>query len=248
MPLMHDWIVPDWPVAERIGAVITTRSGGVSSSPFDGLNLADHVGDDMAVVARNRAQLTAALGITSEPLWLNQVHGCQVVEVGSDNPGCTADAATANFPGQVCAVLTADCLPLLLCNRDGTRVAAIHAGWRGLAGGVIEATLERFSEPGTDLLAWLGPAIGPEKFEVGDEVRDLFLASNAADAASFRPLRSGKWLADIYQLARNRLQMANLGFVGGGDYCTVSDPERFFSYRRDGVTGRIASLIWIRQL
>ncbi len=213
--------------------------------PFDDLNLASHVGDAPQTVAYNRAWLREELDLPSEPLWLNQVHGCAVVEAGVDLSGCCADVVMATGPGQVCAVLTADCLPLLICNRSGTRVAAVHAGWRGLAAGVIEAALDHFDDEPGELLVWLGPAIGPAAFEVGGEVRDLFVASNSTDAEAFTLTRPGYWLTDIYRLARTRLLGRGVGFVGGGNYCTVSEPERFFSYRRDGLTGRMASLIWI---
>jgi YfiH family protein len=239
------WIVPDWPVPAHVRSAITTRQGGVSVAPYDSFNLADHVGDAPDAVRSNREQLHGELGLPSEPQWLEQVHGCEVAEVADQATVCRADAATATEPGRVCAVLTADCLPLLLCNRSGSRVAAVHAGWRGLVAGVIESTLARFEDDPSELLVWLGPAIGPEVFEVGPEVREAFVAAHPADEACFMANRPGHWLADIYQLARNRLQRAGAGYVGGGDYCTVSEPERFFSYRRDGVTGRMASLIWI---
>jgi polyphenol oxidase len=242
---MDDWIVPDWPAPKSIRAVITTRTGGCSRPPFDSLNLADHVDDDPACVEKNRAALAHVLGLSSEPMWLQQVHGCAVAETVDGSCRQSADASTSTLPGEVCVVMTADCLPLLLCDRSGTRVAAVHAGWRGLADGVIEAAIAKFNEDGEELLAWLGPAIGPERFEVGSEVRERFLALNPADEAAFVAQAGGKWLADIYALARNRLQRLNCGYVGGGDYCTVSERERFFSYRRDGVTGRMASLIWI---
>jgi YfiH family protein len=203
------------------------------------------VGDDPEVVAKNRVVLGDSLKLPSEPMWLQQVHGCAVVEtVGAENGNC-ADASTTNNSGEVCVVMTADCLPLLLCNRSGTRVAAVHAGWRGLADGVIEAAVAKFSEPGEELLAWMGPAIGPDEFEIGGEVRDRFLAENPADASAFVAKGSDKWLADIYALARGRLQSLNCGYIGGGDYCTVTESERFFSYRREGITGRMAALIWI---
>jgi polyphenol oxidase len=240
---MSDWIIPDWPAPERVRAVITTRVGGHSRPPYSSLNLADHVDDNPETVAANRAILFEKLALPSEPLWLEQVHGCDVVAAGGDS--CSADASTSDTPGQVCVVMTADCLPLLICNRTGTRVAAVHAGWRGLAAGVIEAALQCFPEQGEELLVWLGPAIGPDRFELGDEVRERFLISNPADQDAFVALGSGKWLADIYQLARNRLRAAGVGYIGGGGYCTVTDAERFFSYRRDGITGRMASLIWI---
>ena len=242
---MRDWIKPDWPAPEKVRAVITTRSGGVSRAPFNSLNLAEHVGDDPKAVAANRVLLRQALELETEPLWLEQVHGCGVADGDVGAPGCRADAITATRPGRVCAVLTADCLPLLFCSRSGSRVAAVHAGWRGLAGGVIEAALARFEEPAEELLAWLGPAIGPQAFEVGAEVREAFLAREPTDTGVFVSDRPGHWQADLYALARNRLQRAGVGFVGGGDSCTVSEPERFFSYRRDGMTGRMASLIWI---
>ncbi len=240
-----EWIEPDWPAPARVRAVITTRRGGASAAPYDSFNLADHVGDAPDAVHRNRERLREGLGLPSAPHWLEQVHGCDVAEADGREDLCRADAATATRPGRVCAVLTADCLPLLICNRRGSRVAAVHAGWRGLAAGVLEATLETFEDAPSDLLVWLGPAIGPAAFEVGPEVREAFLAIHPADDACFAPNRPGHWLADIYQLARNRLQRLGVGYVGGGDYCTVSEPERFFSYRRDGVTGRMASLIWM---
>ena len=196
-------------------------------------------------VQSNRSLVAEALGLPSSPRWLQQVHGCDVLECAFPQQFPRADAATAAQPGQVCAVLTADCLPLLLCNSSGSRVAAVHAGWRGLAAGVIEAALDRFQDSGSEILAWMGPAIGAAAFEVGDEVREHFLTADAENKAAFVAGRDGRWLADIYRLARIRLAARGVGFVGGGDCCTVSDPDRFFSYRRDGVTGRMASLIWI---
>jgi YfiH family protein len=228
-----------------VRAVITTRDGGESLAPYHSLNLADHVEDDSAVVAKNRALLRESLKLPSEPMWLQQVHGCTVLEAGKGENGNCADASTTTVAGEICVVMTADCLPLLLCNRSGTQVAAVHAGWRGLADGVIEAAMAKFSEPGEELLAWLGPAIGPDEFEVGGEVRERFLAKNPSDEKAFIAKGSDKWLADIYALARTRLASANCGYVGGGDYCTVTESERFFSYRREGITGRMAALIWI---
>lgn len=242
---MNEWIIPDWPAPTPVRAVITTRTGGYSQAPYRSLNLAEHVGDDPIVVAKNRTLLRESLQLPSEPMWLQQVHGREVAERGGSESGNCADAATTKATGEVCVVMTADCLPLLLCNRSGTRVAAVHAGWRGLADGVIEAAMAKFSEPGEELLAWLGPAIGPNEFEVGGEVRERFIAGNPADAAAFVAKGSGKWLADIYALARSRLQAANCGYIGGGNCCTVTESERFFSYRREGITGRMAALIWI---
>ena len=242
---MSDWIIPDWPAPTSVRALFTTRTGGFSQAPYASLNLGEHVGDDPALVAKNRAQLRESLHLPSEPMWLQQVHGCFVAESLSAENGSCADASTSAVAGEVCVVMTADCLPLLLCNRSGTRVAAVHAGWRGLADGVIEAAMAKFSEPGEELLAWLGPAIGPKEFEVGGEVRERFIAENSADASAFVAIGSDKWLADIYALARTRLQSANCGYIGGGEYCTVTESDRFFSYRRDGITGRMAALIWI---
>ncbi len=242
---MTEWIIPDWPAPQQVRSVITTRNGGSSQTPYHSLNLGQHVGDDPAAVENNRALITEMLKLPSEPMWLEQVHGCTVLDGIGEKSGNCADASTTTTPGQVCVVMTADCLPLLLCNRAGTRVAAVHAGWRGLVDGVIEAAMARFDDPGEELLAWLGPAIGPDKFQVGDEVRERFLTENPADASAFVADGSGRWLADIYSLARTRLHFAGCGYIGGGDYCTVTESERFFSYRRDGITGRMAALIWI---
>jgi polyphenol oxidase len=240
-----DWLDPDWPAPAPVRALCTTRAGGVSVGPYAELNLADHVGDDPACVARNRAMLSERLALPADPLWLQQNHGCEVADAGLDVPGCVADAAVAWRPGAVCAVLTADCLPLLLCDRSGTRVAAVHAGWRGLLAGVIESSVAHLQVAPANLLVWLGPAIGPESFEVGPEVRAAFLAADRGAELAFRPSPCGRWLADLYGLARRRLDILGVGEVWGGGFCTASDGERFFSYRRDGVTGRMASLIWL---
>jgi YfiH family protein len=205
------------------------------------LNLGAHVGDDPDAVAANRAFLRRSLGLPAEPAWLRQVHGSDAVEAGAGAEP-EADASYTRNAGVVCAVMTADCLPLLLCTRDGEGVAAVHAGWRGLAGGVIERAVEALGTG--DLLAWLGPVIGPEAFEVGGEVRAAFLAQDRESDAAFRAGDDGRWLADIYLLARLRLKRLGIGDVHGGYWCTYSDESRFFSYRRDGVTGRMATLIW----
>jgi YfiH family protein len=247
MTELISWIEPDWPAPSRVHALTTTRQGGFSLPPYAGLNLAEHVGDDPVAVGRNRSLLREALSLPSEPLWLNQVHGRAVVEVGACQAGCAADGAFAQGPGSVCAVLTADCLPLLLSDRAGCQVAAVHVGWRGLAAGIIKAAVDRFSAPGIELLAWLGPAIGPSAFEVGPEVLECFLLQDPAADIAFLPGHGDRWLADIFQLARLRLAAAGVGFVSGGDYCTVTDETRFYSYRRDGVTGRMATLIWIEE-
>jgi len=241
---MIEALIPDWPAPGRVKALVTTRDGGVSPAPYGSLNLAAHVGDDPAAVARNRALLKAQFRLPEEPRWLTQVHGCGVIDAAAAGSGRAADAIVSDRPGEVCAVLTADCLPLLLADRDGERVCAVHAGWRGLAAGVVEAAVARLGRPGR-LLAWLGPAIGADAFEVGEEVRQAFLQSAPEDAAAFRERGSGRWLADIYALARRRLTRLGVGYIGGGGYCTLRQEELFYSYRREGVTGRMAALIWL---
>lgn len=239
------WISPEWPVPPQVRALVTLRHGGVSPPPYDSLNLAAHVGDDPACVAQNRRRLVQAAALPAEPLWLTQVHGRAVADAARDGPECEADAAFADTPGRVCAVMTADCLPLLIANRAGTAVAAVHAGWRGLAGGVIEAALARFDDPAGDLRVWLGPAIGPGAFEVGPDVVAAFVAQDPGAAGCFRPHGDDHWMADLYGLARRRLASRGIGFCGGGGYCTFTNAADFYSYRRDGKTGRMASLIWI---
>ncbi|WJW74922.1 peptidoglycan editing factor PgeF [Thiohalobacter sp. IOR34] len=239
-----DWLIPDWPAPAVVRALTTTRAGGVSRPPYDSLNLADHVGDDPAAVAANRERLRTRLGLPAEPVWLRQVHGTGIVDAARLSGTAGADGSTTAQPGVVCAVLTADCLPLLLCDRAGRRVAAVHAGWRGLAGGVIEAALDAMDRPGSELLAWLGPAIGPRAFAVGDEVRAAFVAADPAAATAFHR-EAGGWRADLYALARQRLAARGVRAVYGGHWCTHEDRARFYSYRRDGDTGRMASLIWL---
>ncbi|KRW62826.1 peptidoglycan editing factor PgeF [Pseudomonas sp. TTU2014-080ASC] len=239
---MHDWLTPQWPAPGRVKSCVTTRSGGVSVAPYEGLNLGDHVGDDPVSVRKNRERLLSMLGC--KPAWLQQVHGTQVVEA---NPWQVdeADASWSATAGIACTVMTADCLPVLFCDRAGTRVAAAHAGWRGLAGGVLEATLDALAVPAENVLVWLGPAIGPEAFEVGAEVRDAFVAQHEQAQAAFAPSHNtGKFMADIYQLARIRLAACGVEAVYGGGLCTFNDP-RFYSYRRSAQTGRFASLIWL---
>ncbi|MBL8249886.1 MAG: peptidoglycan editing factor PgeF [Candidatus Competibacter sp.] len=241
--LTDSLIFPGWPAPARVRAVSTTRRGGVSPPPYDSLNLAGHVGDDPACVAENRQRLAAAIGLSADPAWLHQVHGAAVVAAETVDAPVAADAAWTRKSGRACVVMTADCLPVLLCDRAGTVVAAAHAGWRGLAGGVIAATVAAMPVPSAGLLAWLGPAIGPEAFEVGDEVRAAFLALDAGNAACFRPSPAGRWLADIYALARRQLRGLGVAAVYGGEFCTFNDSARFFSYRREGKTGRMATLI-----
>lgn len=240
---LEDCLVPAWPAPANVRALVTTRAGGVSAAPWDSLNLGDHVNDDPAAVAENRRRLRTLL--PAEPVWLRQVHGTVCVDAAQANAGAEADAALARAPGAVCAVLTADCLPVLLCDEAGTVVAAAHAGWRGLAAGVIESTVRAMGLPGERLVAWLGPAIGPENFEVGDEVRAAFVARDPAAAQAFVAGTPGKWYCDIYRLARQRLAALGVRRVAGADFCTVRDGARFYSYRRDGVTGRMASLVWL---
>ncbi|MEW8507637.1 MAG: peptidoglycan editing factor PgeF [Candidatus Thiodiazotropha sp.] len=235
---------PAWPAPANVHAVTTTRQGGCSVEPFASLNLADHVGDAPACVARNRALIAEECNLPDTPSWLHQVHGARAVNSQNVEPGCQADAVFSDQPGAVCAVLTADCLPLLMTDRSGGEVCAVHAGWRGLAAGVIENALLRFRSPMEELLVWLGPAIGPAAFEVGEEVRDAFLGQHEESDRFFTCNRPGHWLADIYGLARMRLEAAGVGFVCGGEYCTLTQDELFFSYRREGVTGRMASMIW----
>ena len=248
MPSSESLIVPDWPAPPAVRALQTTRRGGVSRPPYASLNLGDHVGDDRLAVAANRALLRGALVGGGDPVWLNQVHGTRVVNAAACSPGDPPERADASFArdkGVVCAVMTADCLPVLYCDDAGSVVAAAHAGWRGLLAGVLEATVAAMGVAAPTLLAYLGPAIGPRAFEVGDEVRSAFVAADAALAAAFTPAQPGKWLADLYLLARLRLAAQGLVRVYGGDFCTYGDADRFFSYRRDAQTGRMASMIWL---
>ena len=240
---MYSFILPDWPAPPGVRALTTTRKGGVSGAPWHSFNLGAHVGDDSSAVAANRALLSREL--PAEPVWLAQVHGTRCVDAAMVSPDTQADASFTRQRGVVCAVLSADCLPLLLCDGQATVVGVAHAGWRGLAAGVIEATVAAMGEPGMRLMAWLGPAIGPQAFEVGDEVRELFVARDPQSARAFAAAGSGKWLCDIQRLARRRLNALGVERVSGAGCCTVRDAERFFSYRRAGVTGRMASLIWL---
>ncbi|MBI3574298.1 MAG: peptidoglycan editing factor PgeF [Gammaproteobacteria bacterium] len=240
-----EFVHPDWPAPTHVRALTTTRRGGVSRGPYESFNLGDHVGDAADDVQRNRALLREALTLPSEPVWLKQVHGVNVVDTASVNVGATADGAWVDRPGVVCAVLTADCLPVFLCNRQGTKVGLLHAGWRGLTAGVVEVGLRALATPGAELLAWLGPAIGPDSYEVGDDVRNAFLAQDAGAAVCFHAHGAGRWRADLYALARRRLQAQGVNAIYSGNFCTLREPERFFSFRRDGATGRMASLIWL---
>ncbi|QLF93000.1 peptidoglycan editing factor PgeF [Pseudomonas sp. ABC1] len=238
------WIVPDWPAPAGVRACVTTREGGISAAPFDGLNLGDHVGDDAGAVAWNRRHLEQTLGC--RPAWLSQVHSTLVVEADPFQVR-VADASFTTEAGLAAVVLTADCLPVLFCDRAGTRVAAAHAGWRGLAGGVLEETVAAMACAPGELLAWLGPAIGPGAFEVGEEVREAFVSQHALALDAFSPsVNTGRHMADLYRLARIRLAACGVQAVSGGGFCTYSDP-RFYSYRRQASTGRFASLVWLER-
>ncbi len=240
---VSSFLIPDWPAPPGVRALSTTRRGGVSLAPWDGFNLGDHVDDDALAVAENRTRLRD--GLPAEPLWLTQVHGTGCVDAVVAVRGTEADASFSRRRGVVCAVLTADCLPVLLCDERATVIAIAHAGWRGLAAGVVEATVAAMQEPGERLMAWLGPAIGAQAFEVGGEVRERFVDHDPRAASAFAAEHNGKWRCDIYRLARQRLHGLGIGRVSGGQYCTWTDAESFFSYRRDGLTGRMASLIWL---
>jgi len=239
------WITPDWPAPPNMRAASTLRTGGVSTGSFAGLNLGSHVGDDAAVVQENRRLLYEALSLQAEPTWLNQVHGSDVVDAASQPVTPTADAVFTRVPGPVCAILTADCLPVLFCDRDGTGVAAAHAGWRGLAGGVLTSTVTALGISPDRLIAWLGPAIEQDAFEVGPEVREQFLARDAGHASAFVANARGRWQADLYTLARRELANAGILNVYGGDCRCYGDAARFFSYRRDRQTGRMATMVWL---
>jgi len=241
---MNDWIIPEWPAPATVSAFSTTRLGGFSEGPWRSFNLGLKSGDDAEAVRRNRELLRSRL--PAEPNWLQQVHGTAVVRHNAGNEAVNpeADGQVASEPGQVCVVLSADCLPVLFCNRAGTRVAAAHAGWRGLAAGILENTVKAFNESPVEILAWLGPSIGPSVYEVGDDVRDVFVAGDRGAESAFRQ-RGNRWLFDLYAMARLRLERAGVTAISGGGFCTFSEPERFFSFRRDGQTGRMGSFVWI---
>jgi YfiH family protein len=241
MPKNNKFIFPNWNVPPNVHAMMTTRLGGFSKSPFDSFNLATHVGDNLKTVLENRRWLKTELFLPAEPFWLEQIHSDIVIEAYADFILPKADASYSNQKEVVCVVMTADCLPVLMCSKDGTQIAAIHAGWRGLANGIISNTVAALKT--TDLTVWLGAAIGVECFEVGDDVRDIFLKKSADYSAAFKE-NGSQWLADIYQLARIELAQLGITAVFGGEFCTVTDAENFYSYRRDKQTGRMATLIW----
>lgn len=245
MVTAEDLIVPGWDAPPNVRAFQTTRHGGLSLPPYASLNLGDHVGDAPLTVMRNRTLLNAL--VPSEPVWLEQVHGVVVADAGQAGCRPRADASVAHRPGAVCVVMTADCLPVLLCDRQGTVVGAAHAGWRGLLDGVLEETIAAMRVEPAALCVWLGAAIGPTAFEVGEEVRAAFVARQPEAAAAFVPAAPGKFLADLYALARLRLQALGVTAIRGGDFCTYRDAARFFSYRREGVTGRMGTFIWLEK-
>ena len=236
-------IIPDWPAPEHVRAYSTKREGGVSQGAWASLNLATHVQDNPKHVAENRCRLSEALVIPNEPYWLEQVHGTEVVRPELKTTQC-ADAAFTQQSDTPCVVMTADCLPVLFCDEQGTAVAAAHAGWRGLAAGVLEQTLRCFDDP-SKVMAWMGPAIGPEHFEVGDEVREVFVQQHSQAESAFVKSRPGHWMTNIFQLAQQRLSAAGVTHIYGGGICTYADADHFYSYRRESVTGRMASLIWL---
>lgn len=239
-------ITPDWPAPAQVRALSTTRLGGISTGAYRDLNLGDHVDDDAQAVAANRARLIEHCALPEMPHWLQQVHGIEVTDLRQTLEPRRADASWTDQPRQVCAILTADCLPVLLCDDGGSVVAAAHAGWRGLAGGILGATLAQLPVPATRVMAWLGPAISPAAFEVGADVRDRFMAQDQESQDCFVPAAApGKYHADLYALARRQLHAQGVSAIYGGEHCTYTDAQRFFSYRRDGVCGRMASLIWI---
>lgn len=239
------WLTPDWPAPIGVRALATWRSGGVSTGVHESLNLGDHVGDRPEAVAANRRRLREAARLPAEPAWLKQVHGTRVADLDADGAPGEADASIAHRPGRVLAILTADCLPVVFAARDGSAVGAAHAGWRGLAGGVLEATVAALGLAPLNLLAWIGPGIGAKHYEVGEEVRTALLAADPGAAAAFRPSPRGRHLCDLSGLARRRLEALGVGEVGASADCTYSDANRYFSHRRDGLCGRQATLIWL---
>ena len=251
---MTAWLDADWPAPPGVRALTTTRHGlGMSQVPFDSFNLGIRCGDDAEAVIENRRQLEAAVGLPASPHWLKQVHGVEVVRFLTPPPASAgegevqADAAVTTTPGTVLAILTADCLPVVFAARDGSEVAAAHAGWRGLADGMLEATVAAMKTPADDIVAWLGPAAGPDAYEIGEEVFNAFVSRDARASAAFAPTRPGHWNVDLYALARRRLAAVGVTDVHGGGLCTISDPARFFSHRRDRRSGRMATLAWIER-
>lgn len=239
------FIKPDWPAPANVHALVTLRTGGYSSGSYASFNLADHTGDDAAMVLRNRALLREHFSLPAEPIWLQQVHSNRILLARPDTAGVEADGSWTSKLGSVCAVMTADCLPVLICNRQGSQVAAAHAGWRGLQAGVIANAVSMLESDPSELMVWLGPAIGPQAFEVGAEVVQAFTDSHDDTLSAFSQTDDRHWLCDLYALARLELSRLGVTAIFGGTECTFMDEQRFFSYRRDGTTGRMASLIWL---
>jgi purine-nucleoside/S-methyl-5'-thioadenosine phosphorylase / adenosine deaminase len=238
-----DWLAPDWPAPRGVRALSTFRSGGVSTGRYESLNLGTHVGDEGAAVAENRSRLALAAALPAEPCWLHQVHGNEVADV--DVPAASNDASFTRKPGRICAILSADCLPVLFASTEARVIGAAHAGWRGLVAGVLGATVRALEEAPSALIAWIGPCIGPLVYEVGPEVREAVLAAMPAAAIAFEPQAAGRYRADLPRIARLQLQALGLSRIYGGTECTYSRPERYFSHRRDGQTGRQGTLIWL---
>ncbi len=242
---MRHYIIPEWSAPKTVKAYVTTREDGFSQTPFDSFNLATHVGDDLTTVEKNRALLMSQLQLPQQPHWLQQVHGVKAVAAETVELASCADAIYTEQVGKVCVIMTADCLPVFFCDRQGSKVAVAHAGWRGLARGILESTIQQLNAKPEELLVWLGPAISQAAFEVGDEVRLAFTDYLPQAEKAFKPSRPQHWYADLYLLATQRLQAQGINQIFGGGLCTYTDRERFFSYRRDGQTGRMASLIWL---
>ena len=238
------WLIPEWPAPPGVRAFATTRNGGISQPPYASLNLGDHVGDCRRAVLTNRQVLSETLQLPAEPRWLQQVHGRSVVDAEQVEPGIEADGSFTRDAGMVCVVLTADCLPVLLCDKTGQAIAALHCGWRSLSAGIIAAGVEALGIAPAELMAWLGPAIGPDAFEVGTDVRTAFVTVDADHAQAFRPC-GDRWKADLYCIAREQLARLAVKEVYGGSRCTYTEIDQFYSFRRDGTTGRMATLIWI---
>ena len=239
------WIAATWPAPDHIHAGTTTRRGGISKPPYATFNLADHVGDDQKNVSTNRELLRKQLNLPAEPCWLQQIHGNRVITAQTAEPTVPADGVLTDQANTVCAVLTADCLPLLLCDTQGTQIAAIHVGWKGFSNDIIANAVEMFSVKREHIMAWLGPCISANQYEIGYEVRDACLKICRVAEHAFTPGRNGHWFADLYRLVRCQLGHLGIENIHGGDYCTYGDAHLFFSHRRDGVTGRMASLIWM---
>lgn len=241
----EQFIYPDWPAPPNIKALSTTRIGGHSLAPYDEFNLGAHVGDDTDAVQKNRKQLIVSQQLPASPYWLNQTHSTHVINSTEWQQDIEADAMISTIHNHICTIMTADCLPILLCNTQGDIIAALHAGWRGLAAGILENTINKFGDEPKNLMVWLGPAIGPTQFEVGEDVYKVFTTHSPQAQNAFQQTDASHYLANIYCLAKQRLNALGVKQIFGGDFCTVTEQQRFFSYRRDGITGRMASMIWI---